>query len=1271
MSDHTDRMAEAIRQAEESRGGNLLSIARGYFPELTASGYLKTCPGCGKKEQTFRVYKTGSGHWAWGCFRTSCTLSFDNIKADRQGDAIGMIANREGCSRDEAVDKYLDRCGVANPRKDLPEKKEKKKKPATAKKEEMEPISPIPEAPEPEPEPEDEGVTEHQGDEPAPAPPVAAAAPPNVVSFSLTEAEPPPPPAPDEPTVWEDLYSRLSLDNSDRESLKRKRGFTRESIESAGYRSSVKENRALLAPLMDKWPHAVLLAEGIVNRDVETGKLKINAQLCGYGLVKRGGKSEPDEWGWTNPILIPYRDKQGRCIGIRPHKGGLSGKQYMREHGYELGFRSSRTRVKLYTTPLFWDRPEAWADTVVLTEGEHKAVALAQCGIPACAVPGIQMPRNDKFFEHMLEVLREARVKKIIVAYDNEDKTHHPNPKLRYEAVVYALFACHLLRGDGFYPSHCTLPDEWRIEGKADWDSALAQFKDKAKGKFEAALKKTKPYFPQLELFSNNERDRIIFSRLNQLKFDPQILVGGDEEEELAKLILKTPMPWRLEFGVRDLAKALRESRGCYYVNIKPPKEVLFSNKRTGSTGLYEHKKLIKEDINSTPIEDMETMAGLEAALAAVNLLIKGRIETLSDFTISCDYRVRTQSGEIHRLFKFRNKHGEFSEHIQVPPAACSTSVKFREFAMGAGNYNSNMGDKHVQALMQDLGTFSAWQEIRELVMLGEDQESGLWIMGDCAFSPDASLYEEAKPGQCNAVLFADDQDIIWHNGVGYRINPENLSKFQHKMPPLFFQKVGMEPQEVFTEILADPKKECVEVGKIFFQLCADFIHTFGDSSGLLAIGAMLTYAMTPELLKKYHGHPGLWLDGRFQAGKTEQCKFLMQMWGFDPGYETVMISGGTTAVALDRFFAQYRNIPAHADEYRANEMDANRMSSLRGCFGRQSKSKGTMTATNEIRRVTPQTSPLVSGEGIAGDAATLSRYISVILALDKRLGTKEEQGIRYDRMLTQSAQYHRIIRYIMLNRRWFGRTALAAMDEFYSSKEVNAAIPQDRFRISYGSTYAALITMTKHFQEAIKESQEAGTLGEPGIADEDSHVLGDHIRQFRAFTINYVKSAAADVMSINFVVKFWTDVISFVNIDNTLNRFIWFKRCTIDPQTGKVTPTPALFDMEGTVRCIILKPNELYAEYQKLSRQRGHEPELSQAGIGGECRNERYWVPAPKGFKNQSHRFAMRELKDGEKGQLTNPWVLRCDQMDQALQQIFAGMFEQNEDEDQDKLGF
>jgi len=316
-SEHKDRMDQAIRTALDSRSGNLLSIAKSYFPELTASGYLKKCPWCGDKGQTFAVRRAGAGHWYWGCHKAACPVNFETLKADRMADTIGFIAMKEGKSRDEAVDLFLNMAGVPNPRHEWQEEKNRKKRTGKPKatpeaKQQEEPQSPPPEAPQ-------EPFSEEEAEEAF----LLAGPPPE----DKTE----PPRAGGEPTVWDDIYSRLSLDAGDREQLKRKRGLSRESIEAAGYRSSVKANREALAPILENYPPGMLLSEGIATKDKETGQIKLNAQLCGWGLKKRATNKQPEEWDWTNPILIPYRDKHGNVIGIRPHKGGLSGKQFMRE----------------------------------------------------------------------------------------------------------------------------------------------------------------------------------------------------------------------------------------------------------------------------------------------------------------------------------------------------------------------------------------------------------------------------------------------------------------------------------------------------------------------------------------------------------------------------------------------------------------------------------------------------------------------------------------------------------------------------------------------------------------------------------------------------------------------------------------------------------------------------------------------------------------------------------------------------------------------------
>lgn len=1270
--DFKGRMDEAIRTALESRAGNLLSIARHYFPDIKPNGTMRVCPFCGKTGDKFVVKPAaGGGHWFWGCYNTGCDANFDSLKADRMGDAIGLIAKQEGISRNQAIDKLLDLTGTPNPKQDGKAKKvtRRKKSPVAEETKETTPTPPPVEPAQPETPP----TVEPPAEESRPAPAEIVINPDENFSLTADPDEKPVVPAP-QTTVWDDLYSRLSLSVADRELLKKKRGLSKESIEAAGYRSSSGDNRAALAPLLSSYSLPLLLSEGIAVKDKESGQIKINSQLCGYGLVSRASGKQPEKWDWCNPILIPYRDKQGRCIGIRPHKGGLSGKNYMREHGFEHAFRATRTRSHLYTSFLFWEnRPEGWERRCVLTEGEHKANALAQCGIPACAVPGIQMARNEIFAEEMFSILRDAGIREVIVAFDNEDKSHKADPWDRYDVEVYALYTCHVLRGNGFLPSICTLPEEWRIDGKADWDGALARYGSTAESKFKTALRKSKPYYPQTEIFGTNERDRIVHCKFNRLTLKPQILTGGDEEEDLAKLILKAPIEWKRELGIRELAELLFNCRNCYYVHQRPPKEILVGKGRgkTKEPGLYDHASEIRDALEkhkqNSP-EDMEHIAALEAALAAVNILIKGRPEVLSDFTISCEFQVRTQEGIVHRLFRFKNKHGQYSELVQVPPAATSGAQKFREFATGVGNFNPMFGDKHLQMLMQDLGTFSAWREIRELEMLGRDPESGLWIFGDGAFAPDADLFAPQTPDRSD-VIFADKHDIIWHNGIGYRIDPRSLSGFVHKEPPRFFQSLGKEPQQVYASIKADPHSEKLEVAKIFIQYCADMICTFGDSAGLLVIGAAMAYAMSPELLAKYHGQPGIWIHGRGGAGKTETTSCKMMLWGFDRDYRTFMLTGGTTAVAIDRALAQHCDIPLHADEFRQDEVNKDRISSLRAPFNRQSKAKGKMDGTNKTRAVQPMTSPIVTGEGVTNDSATLSRYVSAILAADKRLGTKDEQAERFLQIQARAGQLHRIVRYILLNRKSIAFLFMTALDQFVADEYVIKNIHVDRLRLTYGTAYSMVTVMLQHLSEAITAATEtAKAAGEKfsfPIPEADLILTHNHFLGLRDFTITYAKEAAADVTSINFVVKFWKDVVTYCNISgaSSIRKFIWFEWCKVDPDTNKITRTTAKKDAPGLTRCILFRGNEVFAEYEKEHRQRGKEPELTLSVIRSEMAAESYWIPAPKNQKRQAHRLSF----EGN-GQV-DVWALNWHRMSPAVQSIFSEQFEKDDYGDDDPM--
>jgi hypothetical protein len=376
------------------------------------------------------------------------------------------------------------------------------------------------------------------------------------------------------------------------------------------------------------------------------------------------------------------------------------------------------------------------------------------------------------------------------------------------------------------------------------------------------------------------------------------------------------------------------------------------------------------------------------------------------------------------------------------------------------------------------------------------------------------------------------------------------------------------------------------------------------------------------------------------------------------------MLTGGTTAVAIERALSQYCDIPFHADEFRQDEVDKNRTSTLRSAFGRQSKAKGIMDGSNKTRSAQPMTSPIVSGEGVTSDSATLSRYVEAILAADKRLGSQDEQRQRFDDIQLRLPQLHRITRYILLNRKKFAKTCMQNLDEWMRTDEVMKSIHVDRLRISYGTAWAVFHTMMEYFSQTLATARAEGTFEKLSISPPDIAILSSATSDFKTFAINYAKNAAVDVISINFVVKFWSEVVTYSNLSHSaVKHHIWFEWCKIDPETNKAVRTTAVRDTEGLVRCIILQPKELYAEYEKEKRSRGQEPELKLGNIRAELQNERYWLKAPTNQKRQAHRMSF-----GEKGQI-DVWILRFDCMQPAVQAVFAEKFEMKDEEDEDDL--
>jgi len=250
--------------------------------------------------------------------------------------------------------------------------------------------------------------------------------------------------------IYDRFLELTHLTDSDREDLKKKRGFTDALIDELKFRSGGNYIVDVVAELRKEFADDDLVSKGILKR--VNGALIIEEQLLDDKKLKRGR------------YLIPYLDKNGHCYHIRPHK---------------LGFKG--ISAQLYCEYLLNDKP----DWVILTEGEFKAAALKLWGIPGLAQPGTPSFAKSNF-DRLKSFLVSHEIKRVIVINDSEEKgnpafpNYKPDPEKRYDTEFWTYLTAYKLNKAGFDTSIGFLPAEWRENGKIDFDAALAQGRTKS-----------------------------------------------------------------------------------------------------------------------------------------------------------------------------------------------------------------------------------------------------------------------------------------------------------------------------------------------------------------------------------------------------------------------------------------------------------------------------------------------------------------------------------------------------------------------------------------------------------------------------------------------------------------------------------------------------------------------------------------------------------------------------------------------------------------------
>lgn len=259
--------------------------------------------------------------------------------------------------------------------------------------------------------------------------------------------------------IYTAFINKAILEDADRESLKKERGFSDEIINLCKFKSCRPENKEIIETLEKEFGQDALLEAGLL--EATDQGIKPCTQL--FGVYKNDK--------FVNNICIPYFNTDGEIFYIRPHKFGLKQKQ-----------------IQVYCPARKVPADSIW----IITESEFKAAAAMQFGYPAIGLPGIHS-FMVKHFPRLEEFIKTLGVHNIVIVYDNEIKT---NPEFKnYKKDVLkqwhtqwrSVDICRKLikaipELDG-YVKIGLLPDTWMEEGKIDIDGALAQGRTKSEFK--------------------------------------------------------------------------------------------------------------------------------------------------------------------------------------------------------------------------------------------------------------------------------------------------------------------------------------------------------------------------------------------------------------------------------------------------------------------------------------------------------------------------------------------------------------------------------------------------------------------------------------------------------------------------------------------------------------------------------------------------------------------------------------------------------------------
>jgi hypothetical protein len=1212
MSDITQQWRDAIADAKQRESTNIKTLFRTEGVPVNGKGDPLACPFCGAKNKFGAFQPDGpAGPWLFKCFKPDC-------EANKAGDEVKFLMMRRGLDFKEASRLLLEMAGIPIP------SREREEAGSIARR--------------------------HENDRPA-TPPTEPAAEEDLPAPAFIRI-------PDlGRNPYEEAWSALTLSQSHRAELRTKRGMPDSWIDALGFRTATPANATLLGDILNQFPPNVLLRSGIAQRDPRDHTLRLADSLLG-----RFYNEETERYETQDTIIIPYVDGAGRITLLRPHKRSMTNKRWREREAVSAFYEKLHNNLRLVFGEhlISGEREEAWKYTAVICEGEFKAMALRMCSIPAIAFQGIHFfLQNAKYrqaIQATADVLRKHGIRQVIVVFDNEDKSHKDFHE-RFEAELYARYTAECMENAGFDALHGMLPDDWReggttredgttAGGKADWDSRLAWHVRKTKTR-AAGIAKAAAEFAKL-LNNRNRKDSpirkverqvgfldakedVINQGLHRLRHVPKLFKGGADEIQLAAEIQNhVPEEYAHLLKVPQLCDALRACHGGYYKTKAPSDKMV----ETCTTILTKAKEKI-EEIENIPTRDdatEERIRALRATVLACNTILYNYPKPFTDFTAESFFKVLVTLPDggtrQDRLIVFKDSNGVKSKPCQLSSEMMRSAQELRRFFLAMGHYHWSGGQDECDLWCHDIDARNYQKLIEEIDTYGWHRDGRFYLLGDCA------VLEGGR------FKFPDHNGIIWVNGTGYR-NSDNMGGFTTK-PPILFPDCK-DPKAAYEAI--DWEQERREIEPIWQQLLADYAESFGGYAGYGLVSGLVQYLAHPEILREIGFKPGLWVQGEKGSGKTKSLEFAMRMVGFprDYGY----ISLGSTKVGVERSLSQFSCIPFHVDEFRNENADAKLLDLLRNAFNEISSAKGTPNGNKAIRKSTPLTIPIVSGEDGTTDSATRSRYLRIIASSSfdqkisdgetddqrdaRRLKENRKRDERFFRIMAASEQYYRIGRYLFKHREKFAELTVHHLKQFAASRNVMDKIQAARARQVFGVFFGALCAAQRL------------------ITDSDKLFPAEAMNWF----VNHGAESSDDTEKDVFRRQFFQDCITMIELNEPgVNKLIRVRAGCVSDNLGiqlysAINEPGRLF--------VLIAANGLYDQYLAYKKKRGLNAPIAKTNIMAELRTQPAWISPPKNRASRQFRFGI----PGEKNSMNTWWVLDYKKLEPEMRQIFDVVLE------------